>query len=335
MKLTELQINEYNENGFLIIDALFSEEEIVGLRNGILKIDDKPIPNIIREENGDIRSVFAPHHIKEEFSWLYKQDRLVTPAQQLLNDDAVYLYQYKLNNKKAFKGGLWEWHQDFPYWHIDDGVKKPQMLSVMILFQDTDYVQGPLMFIPKSHKTGIADFQPKEHLTEENTKLENSLNGDLKFTIKNELINKMVDQKPDNIYASPLDRVTDFAFDDAVARVFPDMIQRSVPGYTTIIPMIGLITERYAKPGTYCYDLGCSLGASTLAMRHGLKNTDCTLIAIDNSDAMVRRCEHYIELDNGKAPVDLRCGDIRHTNIENASIELYTISGKKVKEIER
>ena len=194
MKLTELQINEYNENGFLIIDALFSEEEIVGLRNGILKIDDKPIPNIIREENGDIRSVFAPHHIKEEFSWLYKQDRLVTPAQQLLNDDAVYLYQYKLNNKKAFKGGFWEWHQDFPYWHIDDGVKEPKMLSVMILFQDTDYVQGPLMFIPKSHKTGIADFQPKEHLTEENIKLENSLNGDLKFTIKNELIKKMVDQ---------------------------------------------------------------------------------------------------------------------------------------------
>lgn len=130
----------------------------------------------------------------------------------------------------------------------------------------------------------------------------------------------MVDQKPDNIYASPLDRVTDFAFDDAVARVFPDMIQRSVPGYTTIIPMIGLITERYAKPGTHCYDLGCSLGASTLAMRHGLKDIECTLIAIDNSEAMIKRCEHYIELDNGVAPVKLHCNDIRHVAIENASV---------------
>lgn len=130
----------------------------------------------------------------------------------------------------------------------------------------------------------------------------------------------MVDQKPDNIYASPLDRVADFAFDDAVARVFPDMIQRSVPGYTTIIPMIGLITERYAKPGTQCYDLGCSLGASTLAMRHGLKKAQCTLVAIDNSEAMIKRCEHYIELDNGVAPVELRCGDIREITIENASV---------------
>lgn len=130
----------------------------------------------------------------------------------------------------------------------------------------------------------------------------------------------MVDQKPDNIYATPLDRVTDFAFDDAVARVFPDMIQRSVPGYTTIIPMIGLITERYAQQGTRCYDLGCSLGASTLAMRHGLEGSKCSLIAIDNSEAMIKRCEHYIELDNSSTPVELRCEDIRQTNINNASV---------------
>ena len=130
----------------------------------------------------------------------------------------------------------------------------------------------------------------------------------------------MVDQKPDNIYASPLDRVADFAFDDAVARVFPDMIQRSVPGYTTIIPMIGLITERYAQSGTNCYDLGCSLGASTLAMRHGLKNIQSKLIAIDNSAAMIKRCEHYIELDNTFTPVELLCANILDIPIENASV---------------
>lgn len=252
MKLTESQIKEYHENGFLIIDALFSEEEIINLRNGILKIDDKPMPNIIREKNGNIRSVFAPHHFREEFSWLYKQDRLVTPSQQLLDNSSVYLYQYKLNNKKAFKGGLWEWHQDFPYWHVDDGVKKPQMLSVMILFQDTDYVQGPLMFIPKSHKTGIADFQHKEHLTEENIKLENSLNGDLKFTIKNELIKKMVDQngiKPGigkigttiffhpNVYhgsngnISPYDRNTAILTYNATSNLPEDRKEKNRPDY--------------------------------------------------------------------------------------------------------
>lgn len=130
----------------------------------------------------------------------------------------------------------------------------------------------------------------------------------------------MKDLKPDTIYASVLEKPGDFAFDEAVARVFPDMIRRSVPGYTTIIPMIGLITEQYAQPETHCYDLGCSLGASTLAMRHGLKYKNCQLIAVDNSPAMLARCNHYIELDNNSTPVTQRCADIRELDFEPCSV---------------
>lgn len=194
MKLTTSQIKEYHENGYLIIDGLFTENEVQRLKEVINQIDNKPKPYIIREENGAIRSFFAPQKSKEEFDWLYKQERLIAPTQQLLNDASIYLYQYKLNNKKAFGNGIWEWHQDYPFWHIDDGVKSSQMVSVMLLLQNTDHAQGPLMFIPKSHKAGIAEFQHKEHLTDDTIDLENSLNGDLKFTIKNELIKKMVDK---------------------------------------------------------------------------------------------------------------------------------------------
>ncbi|MDX1801419.1 MAG: carboxy-S-adenosyl-L-methionine synthase CmoA [Marinobacter sp.] len=113
---------------------------------------------------------------------------------------------------------------------------------------------------------------------------------------------------------------SDFRFDSAVARVFPDMIRRSVPGYTTIVPMIGIITEQYAQPGSQCYDLGCSLGASTLAMRHGLQCDDCTLVGVDNSAAMIERCQHYIALDDHPQPVTLRCEDILTTDIHDASV---------------
>jgi len=126
--------------------------------------------------------------------------------------------------------------------------------------------------------------------------------------------------KPDTLYASPLEKVGDFAFDEAVARVFPDMIRRSVPGYTTIIPMIGLITEQYAQNDTACYDLGCSLGASTLSMRHGLKDKRCRLIAVDNSPSMIDRCSHYIELDNDKTEIELICEDIRNIKFKPCSV---------------
>jgi len=130
----------------------------------------------------------------------------------------------------------------------------------------------------------------------------------------------MKEHKPDNIFINPLDRVNDFTFDEAVARVFPDMIRRSVPGYTTIIPMIGLITERYAQNGTACYDLGCSLGASTLSMRHGLKDKQCELIAVDNSPSMIERCNHYIEIDNEKTAVELLCADITQLKLKPCSV---------------
>lgn len=194
MKLSAQQIKQYQENGFLAIENLFSKEEIQELKDGILKIDPTESPNIVREQDGKIRSIFAPHNFSEAFNSIYQQARIVVPVRQLLKNNEVYLYQYKLNNKKAFTGGAWEWHQDFPFWHIDDGVKNPEMVSVMLLMQDTDYAQGPLMFIPKSHKIGIADFQHKAHLSGKNVPIENSLNGDLKFTIKKELIKKMVDK---------------------------------------------------------------------------------------------------------------------------------------------
>ena len=126
-------------------------------------------------------------------------------------------------------------------------------------------------------------------------------------------------QAQDRLFASE-QAGGDFRFDSAVARVFPDMIRRSVPGYTTIIPMIEVITDQYAQPGSHCYDLGCSLGASTLAMRHGIGDRDCTLIGVDNSDAMIDRCEHYIALDDHPLPVALKCEDILETDLRDASV---------------
>ena len=124
----------------------------------------------------------------------------------------------------------------------------------------------------------------------------------------------------DQIYASPLDAIGAFAFDDNVARVFPDMIQRSVPGYATIVAMTGVLAERYAQPASNCYDLGCSLGASTLSMRQYLDGRDCNIVAVDNSPAMLERCQAHIAADNHTAPVALRLDDIAATPIENASV---------------
>ncbi|MFT5691937.1 MAG: tRNA (cmo5U34)-methyltransferase [Oceanicoccus sp.] len=126
--------------------------------------------------------------------------------------------------------------------------------------------------------------------------------------------------KKDVIYAEALDSIADFSFDDSVAKVFPDMIQRSVPGYSTIISMTGVIAERYAQKNSNCYDLGSSLGASTLSMRHHLDGKQCKIIAVDNSASMLNRCKTIINEDTATTPVELVQADMREVVIENASV---------------
>ena len=58
----------------------------------------------------------------------------------------------------------------------------------------------------------------------------------------------------DTLFSAPIASLGDWTFDERVAEVFPDMIQRSVPGYSNIISMIGMLAERFVQPGTQVYD---------------------------------------------------------------------------------
>lgn len=123
----------------------------------------------------------------------------------------------------------------------------------------------------------------------------------------------------DRIYATAREHIIDFAFDETVAAVFPDMIRRSVPGYGDIVALTGLIAERFARAGTRCYDLGCSLGAVSLTMRRRVRAPDVRIVAVDNAEAMVNRCREHVNAEQGP-PVDVICADIRDVPIENASV---------------
>jgi tRNA (cmo5U34)-methyltransferase len=133
----------------------------------------------------------------------------------------------------------------------------------------------------------------------------------------------------DTIYASAVDTDPPFTFNQAVADVFPDMLRRSIPGYAASIEAIGSLAVRYVTAGSRCYDLGCSLGAATLAMRSAIAVPDCKIVAVDNAPAMVSRCREVLAADAnpGRTPVEVRQADIRDIDIANASMVVmnYTL----------
>lgn len=124
----------------------------------------------------------------------------------------------------------------------------------------------------------------------------------------------------DTLFSAPIEKLGDFTFDAAVAEVFPDMIQRSVPGYSNIITAIGMLAERFVTPHSNVYDLGCSRGAGILAIRRHIQTEGVKIIGVDNSAPMVERCRNHIEAYHSNIPVEILLDDIRQIDIENASM---------------
>jgi tRNA (cmo5U34)-methyltransferase len=128
--------------------------------------------------------------------------------------------------------------------------------------------------------------------------------------------------RKDRLFESEITQAGDFVFDDRVVKVFPDMISRSVPGYSLIVPMMGLLARQYAQAHTKLYDLGCSLGAVSLAMRAAVRAEGASIVAVDNSLEMIRELQKKLQ-DPGNdpgLPVEPVHQDILETRIENASV---------------
>ncbi|MBC8953147.1 carboxy-S-adenosyl-L-methionine synthase CmoA [Xenorhabdus sp. PB62.4] len=129
----------------------------------------------------------------------------------------------------------------------------------------------------------------------------------------------------DSLFSAPIANLGDWSFDERVAEVFPDMVKRSIPGYSNIISMIGMLAERFITPDSQIYDLGCSLGAATLSIRRaisadGCDTEGCRIIAVDNSPAMVERCRRHIDAFKASIPVEVIEQDILDIDIQNASM---------------
>jgi len=134
----------------------------------------------------------------------------------------------------------------------------------------------------------------------------------------------------DKIYEKN-DEQQPFRFNDEVAKVFPDMLQRSIPGYAASIEAIGSLAARYVRDNTLCYDLGCSLGAASIAMRQGIRGEGCRIVAVDIAAAMTDRCRQIVAEDDRSSgpatPIEVREDDVRNVEIENASMVVlnYTL----------
>ena len=130
----------------------------------------------------------------------------------------------------------------------------------------------------------------------------------------------------DKIYRSDNERIKPFEFNDEVTSVFSDMINRSVPGYELITSMMPVIAEKYAQSNSNIYDLGCSLGAVSFAIRNKIIDSNIKIIAIDSSKSMINSCKKNFEKKKVGLPIEFIIDDILNIKIKNSSLVIMNFS---------
>lgn len=146
----------YQQNGFLLMPELFSQEEVAYLyaamqtmREDFTHAGRREV--IAEPGSGDVRSIFNVHRLNQVFANLVRDPRVLNVARDILGSE-VYIHQSRINYKPGFSGKEFYWHSDFETWHSEDGMPAMRALSCSILLTDNSECNGPLLLIPGSHR---------------------------------------------------------------------------------------------------------------------------------------------------------------------------------------
>ncbi|HSB86814.1 MAG TPA: phytanoyl-CoA dioxygenase family protein [Ilumatobacteraceae bacterium] len=151
------QLAAFHRDGVIVIPGLFSGDEVDAITARLPRLFAERCPENFRERSSDVvRTAMGLHGRDPLFARLVRDPRLVLPAQQILDDDELYIQQVKVNAKEAFTGEQWQWHYDFATHHHEDGVPEPLALNLHIFLDEVTEFNGPLVFIRGSQLGGPA-----------------------------------------------------------------------------------------------------------------------------------------------------------------------------------
>ena len=183
MKLSPEQKAQFDRDGYLFFPGLFTAAETQKLNDAVPALYERREDYNVREKGKDaVRTNFAAHMYSEPFARLARHPRMVQPVEDLFGEK-LYMHQFKINGKMAFEGDVWQWHQDYGTWMNDDLMPTERAMNIAIFLDDVSEFNGPLMFIPGSHKKGVID--AKHDLTTTSYPL---------WTVDNDLIRQLVER---------------------------------------------------------------------------------------------------------------------------------------------
>lgn len=161
LELTPAQIDQFRQDGYVIVENLLDAEETDLLRQ-IARADrqmQQQAASRADGEGGAVKLLVQNNLATDDiYSAIVCSERIVHAMQTLL-DDEVYHYHHKMIFKEPRVGGAWAWHQDYGYWY-DNGCLFPHLASCMIAVDRATRENGCLQVVKGSHHIGRINHGP-------------------------------------------------------------------------------------------------------------------------------------------------------------------------------
>ena len=155
--LTTNQIADFDRDGFVLVEGMFSIDEVDVLRDAVTSASRvKEHTVVAHDAEGNESPLAIWRDIGEDvFGVVSACPRIVNSVRALLREE-VYHWHSKVMLKYPEGGGAWEWHQDYGYWYRD-GCAYPRMASATIAIDEAIKVNGCLKVMVGSHLLGRLD----------------------------------------------------------------------------------------------------------------------------------------------------------------------------------
>ncbi len=133
-----------------------------------------------------------------------------------------------------------------------------------------------------------------------------------------------------------VDQITeDFVFNDRVAQVFDDMLDRSVPFYEEVIHSIARICNTRLGDGDTVVDLGCATGSTLMRLSSLLSGKNLRYTGIDNSVAMLDKARSKAEMFSKQDIVDFIHDDVMEMQLPKSSAFILNYTLQFIRPVHR
>jgi ectoine hydroxylase len=192
IELAQRDVQQYLLQGYLLVDTLLNVSETKALAAEADRIfNTESAGRVFEDDQRTVRSVNGPHFLSPLYDRLVRLPRLLERAQTLL-DGAVYLHQYKINAKRGLDGELWEWHSDYWFWKVEDGMPAPDALTAAIFLDDVTLFNGPMLMAPGTHRQEITADHHEQPEPGKGTGWENTTSKHLKHRLRRDYLQHVI-----------------------------------------------------------------------------------------------------------------------------------------------